>query len=409
MGTKFTGKALLGVILMMIFGTGTMVASKMMLDTKSISLNGFPDKNFDKPWFQTFTMFNAMFICLIWYCLIPKGKAKSEGSINGDAELSPAELKKQKHARLMKNLQHYCGVAIPSLFDLLATTLMTFGLIPITVSVMQMLRGSMVIFSALLTVFVRKRPLAAYQWTGVSICCAAMVVVGFASVLQGIFSPDHDKNVYPWTAQLGGCFLVIGSQFIQACQIVVEEYILGDGGGMAPLLVVGLEGLWGQVLCLLCFIPLAYFIPGSDNGHMEDPYDSFVMISRNWTLPIIICVYWVAILFLNYGGMLVTSELTAVHRTIFEAVRTSAIWVTSIFIYYAITHKYGEPWTVWSYMQLVGFSMLIFSMLLYNKVIKFKCFNYETKKPIVAAPEETQTLLAPEGLPAGYQTPELNA
>eukprot|EP00708_Paratrimastix_pyriformis_P003136 GAFH01001905.1.p1 GENE.GAFH01001905.1~~GAFH01001905.1.p1 ORF type:complete len:311 (-),score=92.07 GAFH01001905.1:100-1032(-) len=302
----------------------------------------------------------------------------------------------------MAHLMKYCGVAIPSFFDLLATTLMTFGLIPITVSVMQMLRGSMVIFSALLTVFVRKRPLAAYQWTGVGCCCASLVIVGFASVLQGVFSPDMDKKVYPWTAQLGGCLLVIASQLIQACQIVVEEYILGDGAGMHPLQVVGFEGLWGQILCLACFIPLAYMIPGNDNGHMEDSYDTIIMIGRNSTLPILVVVYWISILFLNYGGMLVTSELTAVHRTIFEAVRTSCIWVVSIFIYYVITKKYGEPWTLWSWMQLAGFSVLIFSMLLYNRVVKFKCFKYPdapAAKP--QEPKETEALLPQQ--PSPYQ------
>jgi len=47
---QFTLKALAGVIMMMVFGTGTMVSSKMMLETRAVTLTGRPDQTFDKPW-----------------------------------------------------------------------------------------------------------------------------------------------------------------------------------------------------------------------------------------------------------------------------------------------------------------------------------------------------------------------
>jgi len=116
---------------------------------------------------------------------------------------------------------------IPSLF-LSCVAFFWFNCNEVNVSVMQMLRGSMVIFSSLLTVFVLKRKLAGYQWLGVATCCLSMVIVGMASIFQGLqrinlhatnrllvgvilgaYDPDTHKTVFPWTSQLLGCILVV--------------------------------------------------------------------------------------------------------------------------------------------------------------------------------------------------------
>ena len=73
--------------------------------------------------------------------------------------------------------------------------------------------------------------------------------------------------------------------------------------------------------------------------------------------------------------MLVTSELTAVHRTIFEALRTFFIWIVDLIIY-QIDEDFGEDWDNWSFMQLAGFLILVVAMLIYNRVIKLPHFRY---------------------------------
>lgn len=65
-------------------------------------------------------------------------------------------------------------------------------------------------------------------------------------------------------------------------------------------------------------------------------------------------MYLVSILFLNWAGMMVTAELTAVHRTIFEAVRTFMIWLVDVFIYYVVSHNYGEGLNYWSLLEATG-------------------------------------------------------
>ena len=120
----------INIICMLIFGTCTSVCMKIMLTLKAPGYNG-EVHNYDKPFMQSILMFFGMlfavFIAKFWD---PEKK--------GDRPPSPWRSK--------------IIVSIPSSFDLFASTLMTFGLIYINVSIFQMLRGSMVIFSAILSI-----------------------------------------------------------------------------------------------------------------------------------------------------------------------------------------------------------------------------------------------------------------
>lgn len=384
---KFTGKALLGVILMMTAGTGTMIAAKLLLDTKTVGLDGKTEK-FSKAMYQSIVMFFAMSFCYPWYQVaemfsICFGKKKqSDLSVNSEGG---AEGQNLTRAQTLKN---YCLICAPALCDLIATTLMTSGLIYIRVSVMQMLRGSMVIFSACLTVLFRHRKLTGYQWLGVALCSLALVIVGVASIVSD--SGDDDDEYGAWYYKLLGCGLVIVSQVVQAIQIVVEEYILADVHA-PPLVVVGMEGFWGMMFSVFIFIPMFQFIPGNDNGRFENTHDSVYRLFNSGKLAAFTGMYWICILLLNYGGMLVTSELTAVHRTIFEALRTFFIWIVQIIIHYSIDDSYGEDWNGWSYMQLGGFLVLTASMLIYHTTVKLRCFfTYpEDSEPAPEAEEKS--------------------
>ena len=54
---------------------------------------------------------------------------------------------------------------------------------------------------------------------------------------------------------------------------VFEEKVMGEDNA-PPLVVIGCEGLWGTFLSLLVVYPIAYIMPGSDNGSFEDPFDA---------------------------------------------------------------------------------------------------------------------------------------
>jgi hypothetical protein len=66
---------------------------------------------------------------------------------------------------------------------------------------------------------------------------------------------------------------------------VFEEKVMAVDNA-PPLVVIGCEGLWGTVLTLILVYPLAYALPGKDNGSFEDPYDAIAMIQHSSTLQV---------------------------------------------------------------------------------------------------------------------------
>ncbi len=61
-------------------------------------------------------------------------------------------------------------LAIPTVFDLIATVLMNVGLLSVTASVYQMMRGAEMLFAALFAVLFLKRHLNKFHYGGI-LCC----------------------------------------------------------------------------------------------------------------------------------------------------------------------------------------------------------------------------------------------
>ena len=65
--------------------------------------------------------------------------------------------------------------------------------------------------------------------------------------------------------------------------------------------------------------------------------------------------------------MEVTENLNAVHRVVIETLRTLCVWLVDLLLYYVISKgRIGEKWTVYSFVQLFGFALLVLGTLAYN-------------------------------------------
>ncbi|KAJ3445277.1 solute carrier family 35 member f6 [Anaeramoeba flamelloides] len=306
-------------------------------------------------------MFVGMVLCLVGYEIYKV--------------LSP----KLKKASVTHKKVYYITMA-PATFDLLGTALMNIGLLWIPASIWQMLRGSMVVFSAFLSVCFLKRTLYGYHWFGVFIVVCALVLVGVACI-------KGESSSHGMGHELTGIFLVVGAQVIQSCQVIVEDHLL-HSVKVNPFLIVGLEGLWGSIFTIGIFLPIIGNTPKRwGPGLHEDTIDSLVML-RNGDLLGLNIGYVLTKFFYNIFGMFVTNTFTAVHRTILETVRTFCIWVTDLIIHYGITKKNGEKWDNWSWMQLGGFLLLMFGMFIYNKGVQLPGFTY----PDIKKDKEDETI-----------------
>jgi drug/metabolite transporter (DMT)-like permease len=382
---------------MLLFGTCTVVIQKIIFSLKG---DGRAGKNvgihheFKKPWFQTEVMFLGMFGCLAVYegtnlfKYLRNRRRLSErtGLISDQDSASISESPKDGPSRI----KQYVLVMAPAMCDLVATAMMNIGLLWINASVWQMLRGSMVVFSALFSKLFLKRPLVMAHWVGVGIVVFALLVVAFSALMKPcqpcdlISSSSNGEDLPSTTTQkVLGTILVVLAQIIQASQIVVEEFLLAEVN-LPATLIVGLEGLWGGIVCSIVLI-IVHQIPVP---YGEDSIDTFLMLGKNYTILLTAFAYAIAILCYNMFGMLVTQVSSAVIRTILEGMRTACIWVTNLFIHYVITRSLGESWTEWSYLQFCGFLFLLLGLLVYNGIAQIQGIPWrDPKKPLVPQEE----------------------
>jgi len=126
-------------------------------------------------------------------------------------------------------------------------------------------------------------------------------------------------------------------------------------------------------LIFTSFIFLPIFQHVELKGFSENTLESLFMFFHNFHILGTVILYAFVIMGLNFTAMMVTQQYSAIHRTILEAVRTLCIWMTNLVIYYYITNQFGEVWSDWSWIQLLGFALLLLGLFIYNQVIELRC------------------------------------
>lgn len=170
-----------------------------------------------------------------------------------------------------------------------------------------------------------------------------------------------------------------------------------------PLLLIGMEGLWGTFLCLVLVYPLAYYLPGDDHGSYEDPFNTIYMFMNSSAIKHAFIIYFFAIFLYNFFAVMVTYMLNSVWHAILDNFRPITVWITDLAIFYLISlGDFGEPWTKWSWVQVFGMFVLLYGTAIYNAPnagsIKlegqwFACgFDYTDEYKEIALEEEEEQL-----------------
>lgn len=349
---------------LIIFGTITSLFAKLVYELPSVGREG-QQKLFEKPWAMTTVMFLGMSLMLpiAWLkerlrrAQRAKAQGASEPLLNGVKD--PAPITRRETLLL----------SLPSFFDLVATILMNIGLLSVTASVYQMMRGAEMLFAALFAIVFLKRHLNKFHYMGIACCVSGISLVGLSSILSSGTPGTTIRHISP-EAMLLGMGLIILSQAVQAAQLTFEDFFMADLA-IDPVRIVGYEGLYGAVFMVGLLLPVAYFLPGPEGrGLHEDTLDTLAMLRHSPTLLTIILVDMGALLAYNVSGMMVTGHLGAVFRTVLETLRTLFVWMVDLALFY--TNGFGlgpvgEAWTEHSWIQAVGFVILVIGTLVYRK------------------------------------------
>jgi len=379
-----------------ISGTACSICSKTMMQLHGVGIDGTVEQ-FSKPIFQTFGMFIGMTFGLVmhaavlyWEIPFPgydhepiettvatttttttttvanrKNGTQNYGSIAKEKDpLVPMDTTKNgESSKKGTPLWMYFFLVIPSIFDIGATALCMMGLQHLDVSIYQLLRGSGIIFVALMKQHVLGDHLYKFQWIGVFWNVISVILVGGTAILNS----NEDEEVDAGLALLGVTLVMLGA-FVQALQFVFEEKVMTlEEAAAPPLLLIGMEGLWGTVICLILVYPLAYFLPGDDHGSYEDPFNTYEMFMNTETIQWAFVIYFFAIFCYNFFAVMVTFALSSIWHAILDNFRPITVWLTDLAIYYLISMgAFGAPWTKFSIIQLFGMFVLLYGTAIYN-------------------------------------------
>ena len=365
----------------LVFGTLCSIMSKNMMALKGEGMGGDIEL-FEKPIFQTFGMFLGMLFALLMHFVVLALKIPFPGYNHGASAISlPKDVEAGETSRLVTKQAEKLGkagtpetpawmyyfLAIPALFDLGATALCMMGLRYIPVSIYQLLRGSGIIFVAIMKQSVLGDKLHNFQWVGIFWNVISVFMVGSTAILaeggSGDDLADDDSNNS--NALFGVCMVLLGA-FVQALQYVFEEKVMSTDIPAPPLLLIGMEGFWGTVFCVLVVYPIVYYLPGDDHGSYEDPWNTWYMIANNTTIQIAFAVYFFSIFFYNFFAVLVTFLLNSVWHAILDNFRPITVWIADLVIFYCITQALGEEWTHYSWIQVAGMVVLLYGTAIYN-------------------------------------------
>jgi drug/metabolite transporter (DMT)-like permease len=250
---------------------------------------------------------------------------------------------------------------LPACCDLGGTGIMYAGLALSSASVFQMLRGSSVIFTAVLSCAFLRRKIYGFQWFSVILVVVGVTIVGISSSSQ---SSGGSKDA---AAVNIGNFLIIFAQLLVAVQMCVEEKIMAVYHAPA-LKVVGLEGTFGFCILGTLLVPMYFVHVG---GYpLENAPDAVVQMKHNPVIIVAMAGNILSIAFFNFFGVSITKSMSASHRMVLDSVRTLLVWAVSL----------GLGWEKFHPLQLLGFSILTVGISMYNEVIKMpRVFKYPVK------------------------------
>jgi len=369
----------MAVLALCLFGSLNTITMKISFSMTAIGANG-QEKFFHKPWFQTFVMFIAMF-----YALIAAGikrlccsSRKTAGNLQPLIDASPDTFKPAAAPQEvgMSYSKKVLYVLFPATFDILATGLASTGFLFIPPSVFQLLRGAEMLFTAFFAVACLHRKLYAFHWIALLMCVVGIVLVGLASVWGNEEDSDQPASVDN-KLLLFGMGLTLASQIVAAAQMVCEEWLLQDVD-LDGMEIIGFEGMWGIMIMLAVVFPVLAYLPGNDNGSVEDEVEAYHMAISNPALWSLQLLYTFSCFTYNLSGIAVTEELSAVHRVMIEAMRTLCVWVFGLFVHYVVNPDaaFGERWTAYSWLEAVGFVFLIVGQAVYGAMLKLPGLYY---------------------------------
>jgi drug/metabolite transporter (DMT)-like permease len=276
-----------------------------------------------------------------------------------------------------------CSV-LPGVCTAFSTLFTCVGLCWLPVSSWSILKYSFVFFPAIFSALVLGNAHARYFWISLVVVVVGLALVVVAAHQAARTVPEYDEKLGkfdPGAMQknaLAAVAFTVGGQIIGSCQPFIESFFF-DGTTTAPMLLIGLEGLWSAIIAVI-LLPIAgktSLAPGS--GLFEDISDTLKMIGNSRTILAFLFVLIVFVLIQTGLRGLVVDVTSSRSQSVGEVLRTLGVWIVELVLVAgrrADRKELGEKWSAWSFLELVGFVIASLGILTHNRAFDIKFLGY---------------------------------
>ncbi|KAL0140528.1 hypothetical protein V8B55DRAFT_1508089 [Mucor lusitanicus] len=281
---------------------------------------------FHQPLLQTSMIFLGELICILGIHLVTKTPSMLDRSMLEAVQPHNSNSYSDYNEWTMPRTSTWSWSAawfiLPSACDLIATTLLNLGLIYTGPSIYQMMKSSIVGFSAIFSCLFLSRKFLGREWASISaILIGALIIIG--SVLY------KDKFNY-W----GPIYLVVAQLFV-AAQFILEEYLM-DRFHLDPVRAMGIEGI----------LDVFDITQG-----LKDVFSSSDLWQSALFLAFMVAIF-------NFFGLAVSTAIGVPGRSMIDTSRTILTWIIAV--------HYG--WDSFSWLELIGFTVLVLGVFVFNGV-----------------------------------------
>lgn len=364
------------------FGSGNTFVTKLLItgigcdsSCAATGPNSGSTASFNKPIFSTLVAFGGMAAGVLYYVVKylqarygSKARVETkEALLEGDFSDAKAAHQSDDAVGGLKILARaafvrYRPLAVPAVMDVFATALQAAASLFIPAAVNAVLRGTILLFTAVANrvMGVRDAGASRREWTAIGISMCGVGLVGLSSVLNNADTGGTDSAIAlpPAAMAAVGVSLALLSNVVQAVQVAYETRFL-EGAVYEPIEANAAEGVIGVGICavLLLAAQLAPF--GTDNGHVEDSGQTACCIARTPAIAGVSFLLWLLFGFSTIAHMALSLLRGSNFRSFILCGRSLLIWGMEFVAYRVSGGSVGTGWATYTWLEALGFATLV--------------------------------------------------
>lgn len=348
---------------------------------------------FSHGWFLNLVMFVGESMGIpVFYLFFNKKKSSKEDKkneeetkyIHGTQQEEEGEEKneqEEKKPEINKFL-----LAIPGFLDTCSTGLANIGLILLPASIYQMLKGSLIVMTFLMSKFIVRNKHTCDHYVAIPVSTTGVVLVGLSAYLNADEKTDDGGNNSDAKTTLLGIVLMLIAMFILSIQFCFDEHFMRKYS-CHPLICIGYEGIFGFFInLLLCIIfyfikcgsyedkeEPTYFVKNmctADNDNVWRPENivfAFRQLINNTLLSILVPITIIFMASFNIFGVSITKYGSATTRTVTDNCRSFLVW-----IFFLMPFNQEDLIEKFNVLQLIGFLLICLGAFIYNGLFKLE-------------------------------------